>query len=133
MNPTFYSQDLSRKLFLSDVKRLSVSDQKLLLEETRDAVRDIDIKIKEVGSLERRSGIKSDSDWLHRANKKRRVCLEFAAELNTMLGGATRPKVDYDEAFNKHFNEILLHYLGADLERIKNEAAVLARADVERR
>lgn len=69
---------------------------------------------------------------MHRAKKKRRICLEFAAKLNTLINGAEPPKVSYEEAYKKHFREILLEELGPNLERIEAEAAELARADVGR-
>lgn len=132
MNPVFKSKDLGRGVFLSEVEELSAADQKLIYDETVEAINSIDLSIKEISDLERRSGISSDSDWLHRAKKKRRVCLEFAAKLNTVINGAETPKVSYEEAYKKHLRQILLEELGPDLERIEAEAAELARTDVGR-
>jgi len=132
MDPVFKSKDLDRGIFLSELDSLPVNEQKLLYEETIESINGIDSSIKEISGLEKRSGISSDSDWLHRAKKKRRICLEFAAKLNTLINGAQPPKVSYEEAYKKHFREILLEELGPDLERIETEAAELARADVGR-
>ena len=137
MNPIFKSKELCRGVFLSEIEELPVADQKLLYEEAVEAIRGIDLSVKEISDLERRSGVSGDSDWLHRAKKKRRVCLEFAAKLNTVMNGNAPeerepPKVSYEEAYKKHFHQILLEELGPDLERIEAEAAELARADVGR-
>lgn len=132
MDPVFKSKDLDRGIFLSELDSLPVNEQKLLYEETIESINGIDSSIKEISGLEKRSGISSDSDWLHRAKKKRRICLEFAAKLNTLINGAEPPKVSYEEAYKKHFREILLEELGPNLERIEAEAAELARADVGR-
>lgn len=132
MDPVFKSKGLDRGIFLSELDSLPVNEQKLLYEETIESINGIDSSIKEISGLEKRSGISSDSDWLHRAKKKRRICLEFAAKLNTLINGAQPPKVSYEEAYKKHFREILLEELGPDLERIESEAAELARADVGR-
>jgi hypothetical protein len=132
MNPTFRSKDLGRVLSLSEIEDLGTGDQKILYEELIEAVRSIDATIKEICDLEKRSGIRSDSDWLHRAKKKRRICLEFAAKLNVILGGAEPPKISYEDAYKKRLREILAEELGPDLERIESEAAELARADVGR-
>jgi hypothetical protein len=132
MDPVFKSKDLDRGIFLSELDSLPVNQQKLLYEETIESINGIDSSIKEISGLEKRSGISSDSDWLHRAKKKRRICLEFAAKLNTLINGAEPPKVSYEEAYKKHFREILLEELGPNLERIEAEAAELARADVGR-
>lgn len=132
MDPVFKSKDLDRGIFLSELDSLPVSQQKLLYEETIESINGIDSSIKEISGLEKRSGISSDSDWLHRAKKKRRICLEFAAKLNTLINGAELPKVSYEEAYKKHLRQILIEELGPDLERIEAEAAELARADVGR-
>ena len=132
MNPIFRSKDLGRVVSLAEVDSLDASDQKLLYEELIEAVTSIDSTIKEIGGLEKRSGIRTDSDWLHRAKKKRRICLEFAAKLNTILGGSEAPTVTYEEAYKKHLREILSEELGPILETIEKEAAELARADVGR-
>jgi hypothetical protein len=132
MNPIFKSKDLGRVVSLSEIEDFNTSDQKLLYEELVEAVRSIDLTVKEIGDLEKRSGIRSDSDWLHRAKKKRRICLEFAAKLNVILGGAEPPKANYEDAYKKHLRKILFEELGPSLERIEAEAAELARADVGR-
>ena len=132
MDPVFKSKDLDRGIFLSELDSLPIHEQKLLYEEAIESINGIDSHIKEISGLEKRSGISSDPDWLHRAKKKRRICLEFAAKLNTLINGAQPPKVSYDEAYKKHFREILLEELGPNLERIEAEAAELARADVGR-
>ena len=132
MNPVFNSKDLGRGVLLSEVEELPVADQKLVYEEAIEAINSIDASIKEISSLEKRSGISGDSDWLHRAKKKRRICLEFAAKLNTALNGAQSPKISYEEAYKKHLREILFEELGPALERIEAEAAELARTDVGR-
>ena len=132
MNPVFTSKDLGRGILLSEVETLDAAEQKLLYEETIEAINGIDSKIKEISGLEKRSGISTDSDWLHRAKKKRRICLEFAARLNTTINGAEPPWISYEESYKKHFHQILLEELGPALERIEAEAAQLARADVGR-
>lgn len=132
MNPVFNSKDLGRGILLSEVDDLEATDQKLVYEEAIEAINSIDASIKEISGLEKRSGISSDSDWLHRAKKKRRICLEFAAKLNTAINGIDAPKVSYEEAYKKHLREILFEELGPALERIEAEAAELARADVGR-
>jgi len=132
MDPVFKSKDLDRGIFLSELDSLPVSEQKLLYEETIESINGIDSSIKEISGLEKRSGISSDSDWLHRAKKKRRICLEFAAKLNTLINGAQPPKISYEEAYKKHLRQILTEELGPDLERIEAEAAELARTDVGR-
>jgi len=120
-------------LSLSEVEDLDTCDQKLLYEELIEAVTSIDSTIKEISDLEKRSGIRTDSDWLHRAKKKRRICLEFAARLNAALGGMEPPKISYEDAYKKHLREILTEELGPKaIERIEAEAAELARADVGR-
>ena len=132
MNPVFTSKDLGQGVLLSEVEDLGTHEQKILYEEAIEAINSIDSNIKEINGLEKRSGISTDADWLHRAKKKRRICLEFAAKLNTILNGADLPKISYEEAYKKHFHQILLEELGPDLERIESEAANLARADVGR-
>jgi hypothetical protein len=137
MNPVFKSKELCRGVFLSEIEELPATDQKLLYEETVEAIRGIDLSVKEISDLEKRSGVSSDSDWLHRAKKKRRICLEFAAKLNTVMSSNAPEerepsKVSYEEAYKKHFRQILIEELGPDLERIEAEAAELARTDVGR-
>ena len=132
MIPVFFSKDLGRGVLLSEVDDLESSDQKLAYEEAIEAINSIDASIKEISDLEKRSGISRDSDWLHRAKKKRRICLKFAAKLNTAINGIDAPKISYEEAYKKHLRQILIEELGPDLERIEAEAAELARTDVGR-
>jgi len=130
MNLIFKSKNLDREVFLSELYDLPLNEQKLLYEEAIESINGIDSSIKEISRLEKQSGVSGDTDWLHRAKKKRRICLEFAAKLNTFINGAETPKVSYEEAYKKHFHRILLEELGPDLERIEAEAAELARTDM---
>lgn len=134
MNPTFNSKELGRVLPLSEVEDLDTDQQRLLYEELVEAVKSIDETISEILDLEKRSGIRTDSDWLHRAKKKRRICLEFAARLNAVLNGSVAPsKPTYEDLYKKHLREILIEELGPkSVERIEEEAASLARTELER-
>ena len=130
MNPVFNSKRLSGSVFYSELETLNPKDQQIVYDEAIEAINSIDASIKEINDLEKMSGVGGDSDWLHRARKKRRICLEFAAKLNTILNGTEPPKVSYEESYKKHLRAILLEELGPDLERIEQEAAELARSDV---
>lgn len=77
------------------------------------------------------AGISPDEDWLHRAKKKRKICLDFAIKASAALRG--RSGISFEEAYQKRLDEILCEELDpATVDRIKKEAKELALDDVGR-
>lgn len=122
MSLTFASRSLQRTFELEDLTSLTETQLGILHAELVKAVEAMDAKIKEVQAEDQ-----SDTDWLHRVNKKKAICQTFTeqvAELRLNAHGT------FEQIYKLKLEELLLDELGKDtwLE-IKAEAMEFALAN----
>jgi|TARA_S200002703_G_C3615180_1_gene188890 hypothetical protein len=126
----FNSRELNRPVHSTELAQLSPQDLELLRAELFDCIEGINKSLSEVKDFTDKHGYPHDEDWLHRAKKKLRICMQFAVKIEAFNTGTP---MTYKEAYEKRFREILLEELGPDsLKKIEDEASELARADLER-
>ena len=124
----FNSKELNRPVHSSELAELTPEDLEILRTELFDCIEGINKSLSEIKDFTDKHGYPPDEDWLHRAKKKLRICMQFAVKIEASNNGTP---VTYKEAYEKRFREILLEELGPDsLKKIENEASELARADM---
>jgi len=130
-SPSFRSKSLEKDVPLHLVHELPVSELQSLYDETVETIRSIDHDVSQAEEFQQSAGISPDEDWLHRAKKKRKICLDFAIKASAALRG--RSGISFEEAYQKRLDEILCEELNpATVDRIKKEAKELALDDVGR-
>jgi len=128
----FNSKALDRAVHSTELPELSKEDLATLQNELIECIVSIQTSLAEVKSFEGKHNLLPDEDWQHRAQKKLRICKQFAAKIEAFENGT--PPATFKDAYAARLREILLEELGpTSLQRIEDEAAELARADVERR
>jgi len=133
MLPTlsYKSKSLEREVPLDSVHNLPTSELQSLYEETTETIKSIDHDMSQAEEFQQTTGIAPDHDWIHRAKKKRKICLDFAIKVSAVLRGSSG--VSFEEAYDKRLYEILCEELDPiTVDRIKHEAKELALNDVGR-
>lgn len=142
---TFNSQYLERQVEITEIHELDLEECREFHVELTMAIQAIDDGIGEAHRLEREAGVLYDKDWMHRARKKRRITLAFAAEAKRRLlklegveGSDLRKRQGYYDAQREKFirlrqerTDALLReeLMPGVLEEIYNEAHEAAEAD----
>lgn len=130
-SPSFKSKSLEKDVPLSLLHELPASELQLIYNETIETIKSIDQDISEAESFQKSAGISPDQDWIHRAKKKRKICLDFAIKSSAALRGES--SLSFEEAYQRRLDQILSEELNpTTLANIKKEAHELALEDVER-
>lgn len=128
----FNSKALDRAVHSTELPELSKEDLATLQNELIECILSIQASLAEVKAFDGKYGLSPDEEWQHRAKKKLRICKQFAAKIEALKGGT--PPAVFKDAYAARLREILAEELGpTSLKKIEDEAAELARADVERR
>ena len=133
MLPTlsYKSKSLDREVPLDSVHDLPTSELQSFYQETTETIKSIDHDIMQAEKFQQATGIAPDHDWVHRAKKKRKICLDFAIKASAALRGSSG--LSFEEAYHKRLDEILCEELDpVTVDRIKHEAKELALNDVGR-
>ena len=138
----FHSEVLNRTLESNEIQDLNDEDLGALMDELMGVIRAIHKSLKEIEEFEEKHQLPPDEEWKHRAKKQLRICTHFAAQVEATgrrsATDAPAPAPDkallYSTAYIKHLHDILVEEIDPQsLEKIEQEAAELARLDVERR
>lgn len=127
---TFYSEALTQLVELDKIGELSKQELRFFHGELLQTVHSLEEAIKSAKAKEARSGLPTDSNWLHRISTKRRIASKFASEVLSQLqgGSAAVQRTEYDRLYKAELEAFLAFEFGDELPAIQQELLDKARS-----
>jgi hypothetical protein len=120
---TFYSEALTQLIEFDKVGNLAKQELRLFHGELLQIVNSLEESIKSAQVKEQRSGVPTDSNWMHRISTKRRIAAKFATEVLSQLqgGSAAVQRAHYERLYRAEMDAFLQFEFGDELPGVLQE------------
>lgn len=118
---TFESKSITKTVSIDDLPKLSRAEIKLLKNELKKAVLDMDASLADITYEKHQDGLEPDKNWLHAIKKKQTICETFLQTINDQLQLKNNQFIQ--KKYNKILQNLLIEALGEEeLKAIEQKA-----------